>query len=73
MGDETTAPWVYDRVTKWWVDLSRGVAGLADDRYMCRTCRENLILRSARRGTARSNPRNFGFTTTTTKSSGRTR
>ncbi|MFE2729120.1 hypothetical protein [Kitasatospora sp. NPDC059327] len=58
MGDETTAPWVYDRVTKWWVDLSQGVAGLepglADNRYVCRACRESLILRSARPGAVNS-------------------
>lgn len=54
MGDKTTAPWVYDRVTKWWVDLSRGTTGLepgeAGGRYVCRACQENLMLRSVRPG-----------------------
>ncbi|GAA2984645.1 hypothetical protein GCM10010519_18870 [Streptomyces lactacystinicus] len=54
MGDKTTAPWVYDRVTKWWVDLSQGTTGLepgeAKGRYVCRACRENLMLRSVRPG-----------------------
>ncbi|MFJ9461482.1 competence protein CoiA family protein [Kitasatospora sp. NPDC101447] len=54
--EETSAPWVYDRVTKWWVDLSQGVAGLepglADGRYVCRACKENLVLRSAKPGAA---------------------
>lgn len=54
MGDKTTAPWVYDRVTKWWVDLSQGTAGLepgeAGGRYVCRACRESLVLRSIRPG-----------------------
>ncbi|MCX4682734.1 competence protein CoiA family protein [Kitasatospora purpeofusca] len=55
MGEQTSAPWVYDRVTNRWVDLSRGVAGLqsgeAGGRYVCRACRENLMLRSVNPGT----------------------
>ncbi|MFB7672211.1 hypothetical protein ACFC26_12420 [Kitasatospora purpeofusca] len=58
MGEQTSAPWVYDRVTNRWVDLSHGVAGLepglADDRYVCRACRESLILRSTRPGAVNS-------------------
>ncbi|MFJ7280270.1 hypothetical protein [Kitasatospora sp. NPDC098663] len=58
MGDETSAPWVYDQVTKRWVDLSLGVAGLepgeAGGRYRCRACRERLVLRSAKPGAVNS-------------------